>query len=126
MQQQLAAQLAKVESDDIEQLMYALRTFKQINVLRVAAADIMGAASLMTVSDYLSYIAEVILEQAVNIAWAILAEKNGLPDEHWDIPRIQLVSGHKGWNVLQRYVNLLENKPQDRWKDWKWKTEVLN
>ncbi|NOQ63555.1 MAG: bifunctional [glutamate--ammonia ligase]-adenylyl-L-tyrosine phosphorylase/[glutamate--ammonia-ligase] adenylyltransferase [Methyloprofundus sp.] len=79
LQQQLAAQLAKIDADDIEQLMYALRTFKQINVLRVAAADIMGAASLMTVSDYLSYIAEVILEQAVNIAWAILAAKNGLP-----------------------------------------------
>lgn len=43
-----------------------------------------------------------------------------------DISRIQLVSGHKNWNVLQRYVNLAEAKPTDCWKDWRWKMEVLN
>lgn len=58
------------------------------------------------------------------LSW--LAEKNGLPDEHWDIPRIQRVSGHKGWSSLQRYVNLLEDTPTDRWKDWEWKTKVLD
>jgi len=50
-------------------------------VLRVAAADIMGVVPLMVVSDYLSYIAEVILEQAVKIAWHILAEKHGIPPD---------------------------------------------
>lgn len=58
------------------------------------------------------------------LSW--LAEKNGLPNESWDIPRIQRVSGHKGWGSLQRYVNLLEDKPVDRWKDWEWKTKVLD
>jgi integrase len=58
------------------------------------------------------------------LSW--LAEKNGLLDEHWDVPRIQLVSGHKTWDVLQRYVNLLEEKPTDRWKDWEWKRKVLD
>jgi glutamate-ammonia-ligase adenylyltransferase len=33
----------------------------------------------MVVSDYLSYIAEVILQQAVNIAWNLLTEKHGTP-----------------------------------------------
>jgi glutamate-ammonia-ligase adenylyltransferase len=79
LRQQLAAQLQGVDNADLEQPMYALRKFKQINVLRVAAADIMGAVPLMVVSDYLSYIAEVILEQALNIAWHILAEKHGIP-----------------------------------------------
>jgi glutamate-ammonia-ligase adenylyltransferase len=46
---------------DIEQLMFGLHKFKHLNVLRVAAADIMGAAPLMVVSDYLTYIAEVII-----------------------------------------------------------------
>jgi glutamate-ammonia-ligase adenylyltransferase len=79
LQKQLAEQLANIDPADIEQLMIALCKFKQINVLRVAAADIMGAAPLMVVSDYLSYIAEVILQQAVNIAWNLLTEKHGTP-----------------------------------------------
>jgi len=69
--------LQTIDPDDIEQLMIALRKFKQINVLRVAAADIMGAVPLMVVSDYLSYIADVILEQATRIAWDILIKKHG-------------------------------------------------
>ncbi|WP_428357323.1 bifunctional [glutamate--ammonia ligase]-adenylyl-L-tyrosine phosphorylase/[glutamate--ammonia-ligase] adenylyltransferase [Methyloprofundus sp.] len=79
LEQQLSTQIAKIDAGDIEQLMIALRNFKQINVLRVAAADIMGAVPLMVVSDELSYIAEVILQQAVKIAWTILTEKHGLP-----------------------------------------------
>jgi integrase len=58
------------------------------------------------------------------LSW--LAEKNGLPNENWDIPRIQMVSGHRNWNVLQRYVNLLESTPTDRWKDWEWTRKVLD
>ncbi len=80
LQQQLQQQLSSIANNDIEQLMIALRQFKQVNVLRVAAADIMGKISLMVVSDYLSYIAEVILEQAVAISWHILTEKHGLPE----------------------------------------------
>lgn len=81
LQQQLAELLAPIDPMDIEQLMFGLHKFKHLNVLRVAAADIMGAAPLMVVSDYLTYIAEVILEQAVQIAWRILTEKYGtLPD----------------------------------------------
>ena len=81
LEQQLAELLAKIDHSDLEQLMIALCKFKQINVLRVAAADIMGAAPLMVVSDYLSYIAEVILQQAVKIAWNLLAEKHGTPPD---------------------------------------------
>lgn len=53
------------------------------------------------------------------LSW--LAEKNGLEGENWDIPRLQMVSGHKNWNVLQRYVNLLTAEPFDRWKNWEWR-----
>jgi len=77
LQTQLHQQLKPIDTADIEQLMIGLRRFKHINVLRVAAADIMGVAPLMVVSDYLSYIAEVILEQAVKIAWNIITEKHG-------------------------------------------------
>ena len=46
--------------------MVVLRQFKQLNVLRVAAADIMGAIPLMVVSDYLTYIAESIVTMLSN------------------------------------------------------------
>jgi glutamate-ammonia-ligase adenylyltransferase len=78
--EQLAQQLAKTDSTDEEQVMIILRQFKQLNVLRVAAADIMGAIPLMVVSDYLTYIAETIVEYVVDYAWNILTAKHGYPN----------------------------------------------
>jgi len=81
--QQLATQLNSclepIASDDIEQMMIKLRQFKQINILRIAAADIMGVIPVMVVSDYLTYVAEVILECVVDKAWQILTDKHGWP-----------------------------------------------
>jgi glutamate-ammonia-ligase adenylyltransferase len=76
---QLEILLANVENQDLERLMIVLRQFKQQQVLRVAAADLMGALPLMVVSDYLTYIAESIVEQVVNRAWLMLVEKHGYP-----------------------------------------------
>ncbi len=78
---QLTEQLNAIEWQDEEQLMYALRKFKQVHVLRVAAADIMGAIPIMVVSDYLTYIAESILQQVVRHAWRLIADKHGVPPE---------------------------------------------
>jgi len=76
---QLKLILQPVESQDIETVMIKLREFKQLNVLRVAAADIMGAIPVMVVSDYLTYIAESIVHQAVKRAWLLLVDKHGCP-----------------------------------------------
>ncbi|MDO9423689.1 MAG: bifunctional [glutamate--ammonia ligase]-adenylyl-L-tyrosine phosphorylase/[glutamate--ammonia-ligase] adenylyltransferase [Methylobacter sp.] len=79
--QQLDILLAQIEVQDLEQLMVVLRQFKQLNVLRVAAADIMGAIPLMVVSDYLTYIAESIVSHVVERAWLMLTDKHGLPPD---------------------------------------------
>lgn len=76
---QLQQQLAKIDTADEEQVMIILRQFKQHNVLRVAAADIMGMIPLMVVSDYLTYIAETIVEYVLDYAWNILTAKHGYP-----------------------------------------------
>ncbi|MCK9637417.1 MAG: bifunctional [glutamate--ammonia ligase]-adenylyl-L-tyrosine phosphorylase/[glutamate--ammonia-ligase] adenylyltransferase [Methylobacter tundripaludum] len=76
---QLRVLLAHVEVQDLEQLMVVLRQFKQLNVLRVAAADIMGVIPLMVVSDYLTYIAESIVSHVVERAWLMLTDKHGQP-----------------------------------------------
>lgn len=75
----LLRELDKIDANDTEQLMIALRQFKHQNVLRVAAADIMGAIPVMVVSDYLTWIAEAILEQVLERAWQMLTEKHGCP-----------------------------------------------
>ncbi|MGZ5581440.1 MAG: bifunctional [glutamate--ammonia ligase]-adenylyl-L-tyrosine phosphorylase/[glutamate--ammonia-ligase] adenylyltransferase, partial [Methylobacter sp.] len=79
LEQRLDLLLANIDAQDIEQLMVVLRQFKQLNVLRVAAADIMGAIPLMVVSDYLTYIAEAIVSHVVRRAWLMLADKHGYP-----------------------------------------------
>ncbi|NOT12027.1 MAG: bifunctional [glutamate--ammonia ligase]-adenylyl-L-tyrosine phosphorylase/[glutamate--ammonia-ligase] adenylyltransferase [Methylococcaceae bacterium] len=78
---QLRQILAAIDIQDIEALMIKLREFKQLNVLRVAAADIMGAIPIMVVSDYLTYIAESIVTHAVKRAWLMLSEKHGCPPD---------------------------------------------
>ncbi|MGR9115838.1 MAG: bifunctional [glutamate--ammonia ligase]-adenylyl-L-tyrosine phosphorylase/[glutamate--ammonia-ligase] adenylyltransferase [Gammaproteobacteria bacterium] len=76
---ELTEMLVGIDSQDVEQQMMVLRKFKHINVLRVAAADIMGIIPLMVVSDYLTYIAETVLEQVVDLSWRALVEKHGPP-----------------------------------------------
>jgi [glutamine synthetase] adenylyltransferase / [glutamine synthetase]-adenylyl-L-tyrosine phosphorylase len=77
--QQLKALLAAIDSDDLEAMMTVLRQFKHLNVLRVAAADIMGAIHIMVVSDYLTYLAESIVENVIERTWLMLTEKHGFP-----------------------------------------------
>jgi glutamate-ammonia-ligase adenylyltransferase len=77
--EKLDCELKKVDKLDVEQLMIQLRQFKHLNVLRVAAADIISVIPLTVVSDYLTCIAEVILEQVVDRVWKILTDKHGYP-----------------------------------------------
>ena len=72
--------LGRVEAGDLEAQIEALCIFKQVNVLRVAAADVEGTLPLMRVSDHLSAIAESIVQRVVDLAWHHLVEKHGRPD----------------------------------------------
>ncbi len=71
--------LARIPEDDMEQQMEALRQFKQICILRIAAADIAGALPVMKVSDHLTYLAEAIVDAVVSQAWLQVSEKYGEP-----------------------------------------------
>jgi glutamate-ammonia-ligase adenylyltransferase len=71
--------LARIPEDDMEQQMEALRQFKQICILRIAAADIAGVLPVMKVSDHLTYLAEAIVESVVGQAWLQISEKYGEP-----------------------------------------------
>jgi glutamate-ammonia-ligase adenylyltransferase len=75
----LARELEPIDTDDIEMVMDKLRHFKQSQVFRVAAADIMDALPIMKVSDHLSWIAEIILAHAIDRVWAYMTSRHGQP-----------------------------------------------
>ena len=76
---ELRQTLNRIPEDDEEALLEALRVFKHAQTLHVAASDIAGTRHLMKVSDYLTYIAEVILEAILAMAWKHLTRKHGAP-----------------------------------------------
>ena len=71
--------LMRLPEEDLEGHMEALRHFQQSNRLRVAAADVTGVLPLMVVSDHLTEIAEVVLEEVLELAWRHLVAKHGRP-----------------------------------------------
>ena len=76
---ELQQYLLRLPPDDEEQFIDALRQFKQAILLRVAAADILGALPVMKVSDHLTYLAEAIIEAVVNLAWKQVSARFGTP-----------------------------------------------
>lgn len=71
--------LLRVEPDDLELQMETLRQFKQVQQLRVASADVTNATSVMKVSDYLSFLAESLIDEVVNLAWQQMVIRYGEP-----------------------------------------------
>jgi len=80
LEQEMESRMARFPKGDLEYLLEELNIFRQINTLRVAAADVSGNYPLMKVSDHLTWIAETILNQAVASSWQIVTEKYGYPE----------------------------------------------
>ena len=76
---ELRERLVRIPEDDLEQQMEALRHFKLAHRLRVAASEITGSLPLMKVSDYLTWLAEAILEQVLALAWRHTVARHGTP-----------------------------------------------
>ena len=79
LRRQLRREMASIPADDLERRMDALRRFRQAQVLRVAAADVARIYPLMVVSDHLTAIAEVVLEEVLAMAWNDLVARHGAP-----------------------------------------------
>ncbi len=93
---ELRQALGRLPEDDEEAQLEALRVFKHAQVLHVAASDIAGTRHLMKVSDYLTYIAEVILEAVLAMAWKHITRKHGFPERReggraWQQPEFLIV-----------------------------------
>ena len=79
--------MLRVPEEDMEQQMEALRQFKQMQFLHIAAADIVGAIELPKVSDHLTYLSEAIMDFVVQIAWTQMVDKFGIPSNVVDADR---------------------------------------
>ncbi|MFE8072896.1 bifunctional [glutamate--ammonia ligase]-adenylyl-L-tyrosine phosphorylase/[glutamate--ammonia-ligase] adenylyltransferase [Marinobacteraceae bacterium S3BR75-40.1] len=79
LEDELRQQLLRISEDDLEEQMECLRYFKKAHVLRVAASEIADTLPLMKVSDYLTWIAEAVLDQVVRIAWMAMVSRYGKP-----------------------------------------------
>jgi glutamate-ammonia-ligase adenylyltransferase len=76
---ELQQQMLRIPWDDLEAHMDGLRYFKQAHQLRVSVAEVTNQLELMKVSDYLTLLAEVILEHVVDVAWHYMIDRHGRP-----------------------------------------------
>jgi len=95
LQKELSAKMKQMPADDLEYQMEALCIFKQVNTLKVAAADITEVLPLMKVSDHLSDLAETILYHVIDLCWNHLTRRHGNP-----VARIGNTLCAKGFAVI--------------------------
>ncbi|AOY88861.1 bifunctional glutamine synthetase adenylyltransferase/deadenyltransferase [Marinobacter salinus] len=79
LQDDLRQQMLRIPFEDLEEQMESLRHFKKAHILRVAASELKGTLPLMKVSDYLTWIAEVVLDHVVDVAFSNLVSRHGYP-----------------------------------------------
>lgn len=92
--QALHEYLLRIPEDDEEALIDGLRQFKQSQLLRIAAADILGVLPVMKISDHLTYLAEAILGAVVNLAWKSVVQRFGEPEHLAEGERDFVVIGY--------------------------------
>jgi glutamate-ammonia-ligase adenylyltransferase len=81
---ELARRLAEVDGD-VERQMDVMRHFKHAHIFRFAAQDLAGDLPLEKLSDYLSALADLILEAVLKTVWPIVRGK------HRDTPAFAVI-----------------------------------
>jgi glutamate-ammonia-ligase adenylyltransferase len=84
MRDELKRRLAEVEGD-VERQMDVMRHFKHAAVFRFAAKDVAGELPLQALSDYLSALANLILDVTIETIWSTLRGK------HRDEPKFAVI-----------------------------------
>ena len=76
---ELATRRAAMHGEDPERQVEILRQFQSATTFRVAVADLASGLPLMKVSDRLTDIAELIVQETLALAWSQIAERHGTP-----------------------------------------------
>ena len=98
----LALRAAEVADEDPDRQVEALCRFQRAAIFRVALADLSGRLPLMQVSDRLTEIAELIVEEAMRLAWQQITPQLGRPQcsEAPDGPRREVRVAAFGYGKL--------------------------
>jgi glutamate-ammonia-ligase adenylyltransferase len=76
---ELRARMANCDVEDVEQQVEALRQFQRAAMFRVAVPDLTGRLPLMKVSDRLTDLAELIVQETLDLAWQQIVARHGVP-----------------------------------------------
>ncbi len=77
---ELRSRMAGAGAEDPEHQVELLRQFQRAAVFRVAVADLTGRLPIMKVSDRLTDIAELIVQEALDLAWVQITGRHGRPE----------------------------------------------
>jgi len=72
---ELRASIRLAEPEGQERVLDALREFKEHHVFNVALAEVRGTLPLMKASDYLTFLAEAVLGETLDLTWRENAER---------------------------------------------------
>ncbi len=75
----LASSRGRMQHEDPERQVEILRQFQSAAMFRVAVADLTAGLPLMKVSDRLTDIAELIVQETLSLAWSQITAKHGVP-----------------------------------------------
>jgi [glutamine synthetase] adenylyltransferase / [glutamine synthetase]-adenylyl-L-tyrosine phosphorylase len=76
---ELRNRMANCGVDDVEEQVEALRQFQRAAMFRVAVPDLTGRLPLMKVSDRLTDLAELIVQETLDLAWQQIVARHGAP-----------------------------------------------
>lgn len=92
LQDELRQQLIRVPAEDITRQLEVIRHFKQVHQLRVTVQAASEQQPIMKVSDYLTWLAEAVVNQVLQLAWYDMATRYGLPqDEEGNATTMQCI-----------------------------------
>ena len=96
--------LLRLPEEDEEAQMDAMRRFRRSIILRIAACDITEILPVMKVSDHLTWLAEVLLDQVLQQSWQYLTKKHGFPVSQGEVaysPQLAIIGYGKsgGWEL---------------------------
>ncbi len=79
MRSDLYNKIKGVDPLDTEAMLDQLRHFKQSHVMQIAVSDVLNQVTVMQVSDHLTWLAEVLLQAATDLAWQHMQRRHGNP-----------------------------------------------
>ena len=96
---ELSQQLSHIAQGDVESRLEALCYFKMAHSMKSVVAQTNSYMQLMSVSDYLTWVAEALLKEVTQLAWFLMEDRYGLPagyKQSSSVPFIVLGYGKMG------------------------------